>query len=153
MKQWWSQLQSREKMLVIAMSTLVGIFILYRMIWQPIVESHENETKKLARNQALLQYVTQNVVLVKNNSGHSKQTGNLSTTINRIAKQQGITITRVQPQAADISVWIDQVSFNQLLGFLHQLTQQHGIEVKGIDISQTDDSGLVKVRRLQLGKN
>ena len=153
MKQWWSQLQARERLLVSIMSLLIGSFILVRLVWLPIVDGLEKEQQKLERNKALLSYVEQNIAMIKASPKGATSSGSLSTIVNRVAKKQGITIARVQPQANDISVWIDQVGFNQLLTFLELLSLQHGIQVEAIDITEASDAGLVKVRRLQLGKN
>lgn len=62
-------------------------------------------------------------------------------------------ITRVQPQSNNVQVWIDNVSFNQLLTWLEQLANNEGIQVKVIDLSQGEQPGQVRVKRLQLGKN
>ena len=59
----------------------------------------------------------------------------------------------MQPQADDLQVWIDEISFNQLLTWLEQLASREGLRVKNIDLSLADEQGVVRVRRLQLGKS
>ena len=48
---------------------------------------------------------------------------------------------------------IDEISFNQLLSWLERLAVRDGLQVKSIDLSKADQAGVVRVRRLQLGKN
>ena len=59
----------------------------------------------------------------------------------------------MQPQGEDLQVWIEEVSFNQLLTWLEQLSSRENINVKSIDLSNTQQPGVVKVRRLQLGRS
>ena len=59
----------------------------------------------------------------------------------------------MQPQGDNIQVWIDEISFNQLLQWLEQLSSKEGLRVTNIDLSNAEQPGVVRVRRLQLGKN
>ena len=155
MKAWWQQLNSREQRLVTVMSVLMSIFILYGLIWQPLTENINKTTLKLERQQALLTWVaenTQRYQQVKRNV-RSSSGASLSSIVNRTSRANNITITRMQPQGGDLQVWIDEISFNQLLTWLEQLAVNDGLQVKNIDLSTADQQGVVRVRRLQLGKS
>lgn len=155
MKTWWQQLNLREQRLVIVMSALISIFILYSVIWQPMSESIVKSKAKIDRQQALLTWVqesTQRYQQEKRNGG--RNTGeSLSSIVNRTSRIDKITITRMQPQGDDLQVWIDEISFNQLLSWLERLSVRDGLQVKSIDLSKAEQQGVVRVRRLQLGKN
>ncbi len=155
MKTWWQQLNLREQRLVIVMSALISIFILYSVIWQPMSESIVKSKAKIDRQQALLTWVqesTQRYQQAKRSGG--RNTGeSLSSIVNRTSRIDKITITRMQPQGDDLQVWIDEISFNQLLSWLERLSVRDGLQVKSIDLSKADQQGVVRVRRLQLGKN
>ena len=155
MKTWWQQLNMREQRLVMAMSAVIGVFVLYGLIWQPLNESIATTKTKVERQQALLAWVaesTQRYQQAKRNGG--KSTGaSLSSIVNRTSRANNITITRMQPQGDDLQVWIDEISFNQLLAWLEQLATRDNLQVKNIDLSLADQQGVVRVRRLQLGKS
>ena len=155
MKAWWQQLNMREQRLVIAMSAVIGVFVLYGLIWQPLNESISKTKTKVERQQALLSWVEESTQLyqqAKRNGG--KSTGaSLSSIVNRTSRANNITITRMQPQGDDLQVWIDEISFNQLLAWLEQLATRDNLQVKNIDLSIADQQGVVRVRRLQLGKS
>jgi len=155
MKEWWQQLNVREQKLVIAMGSVIGIFILYSLIWQPLNEGLEKSAKKLARQQALLTWVSENTARYKqiNKGGIAQGKGSLSSIVNRTARNHQITVTRMQPQGEDLQVWIDEVAFKELLKWLEKLSLSEGLQVKGIDLSRSEQSGTVRVRRLQLGKS
>lgn len=154
MKAWWQQLNSREQRLVMVMSVLISIFVLYGLIWQPLNENIADKKLKIERQQALLTWVaenTQRYQQAKRNGGSNG--ASLSSIVNRTSRANNITITRMQPQGDDLQVWIDEISFNQLLTWLEKLASRDGLQVKNIDLSLADQQGVVRVRRLQLGKS
>lgn len=154
MKQWWQQLQLREQKLIIVMGSVIGIFILYNMIWQPLNENLIKEQQKLKREEALLSWVMENTQRYKQmNAGKNPRgKGSLSSVVNRTVLGRDITVTRMQPQGDDLQVWIEEVSFNVLLAWLETLSKKEGLQVKGIDLNKSDRPGTVNVRRLQLGR-
>ncbi|TWX73032.1 type II secretion system protein GspM [Colwellia sp. C1TZA3] len=155
MKAWWQQLNSREQRLVTVMSVLMSIFILYGLIWQPLTENINKTTLKLERQQALLTWVAENSQRYQQAKRNARGSSgaSLSSIVNRTSRANNITITRMQPQGVDLQVWIDEISFNQLLTWLEQLAINDGLQVKNIDLSTADQQGVVRVRRLQLGKS
>jgi general secretion pathway protein M len=155
MKQWWQELDVREKKLVAAMATVMTIFLLYNFIWQPLNENLAKSTKKLARQQALLTWVNNSTAHYQqvNIGGNKKSTGSISSIVNRTVRNYPITVTRMQPQGNELQVWIDEVAFKDLLKWLERLSLSEGLQVKGIDLTRGEKSGVVRVRRLQLGKS
>jgi general secretion pathway protein M len=155
MNTWWQQLNLREKKLVLAMASLVIVFIFYSLVWQPLNNNISKTEKKIARQQQLLSWVQENTQRFQQaKSSVGKQaTGSLSSIVNRTASSKNISITRMQPQGDNIQVWIDEISFNELLQWLEQLSTKEGLRVTNIDLSDADQSGIVRVRRLQLGKS
>ena len=59
----------------------------------------------------------------------------------------------MQPQGDTLQVWIDEISFDQLITWLNNLSENYGLKVTSIDLSKAEQQGVVQVRRLQLGKN
>ena len=151
----WQGLNLREQRLVLAMASAVLIFLLYSLLWQPLNESITQTEKKLTSQQALLVWVTENASKyqkAKSTQGLKPSTGSLSSIVNRTAKQQQLTITRMQPQGEMLQVWIDSASFSQLLSWLEDLANKEGLQVEAIDLAQGDNPGEVRVRRLQLAR-
>ena len=155
MKTWWQQLNLREQRLVMAMAAVIAVFIFYGLIWQPLNDNIAKRKLKIDRQQALLTWVAENTQRYQQakRSGGSSSGASLSSIVNRTSRQSNITITRMQPQGDDLQVWIDEISFNQLLAWLEQLASRNNLRVKNIDLSSADQQGVVRVRRLQLGKS
>jgi general secretion pathway protein M len=58
----------------------------------------------------------------------------------------------MQPQGDELQVWVDQAPFNDVLSWLQSL-EKSGVIIMDIDLAETGDPGLVKIRRLKLGKS
>lgn len=155
MKAWWIQLNAREQTLVSSLGAVLVIFILYSVVWKPLNDNIAQAEKKLTNRESLLDFVsaeTQRYKAVNLASPTKSLAGSLSSIINQTARAQQITITRLQPQSKDVQVWIDSVSFDKLLTWLSDISNNEGIHVQTIDFAQAEQSGQVRVKRLQLGK-
>ncbi len=154
-KVWWRGLNIREQRLVLAMGSVISVFLLYSLIWQPLNENLAKTEKTLTSRQALLAWVTENTARYQNvqsTGGSKKSSGSLSSIINRTANQQQLTITRMQPQGENLQVWLDSAPFTQLLFWLEHLANNENLQVQAIDLAQGEKQGEVRVRRLQLGR-
>ncbi len=154
MKNWWQQLNIREQKLVGSMSVVIALFMFYSVIWQPLNDNLLKTKKKLERQQALLIWVDENTAryIKTNKADKTSSNGSLTSIVNRTANRNQISIARMQPQSRNLQVWIDEVVFTDLLQWLALLSNQEGLQVKNIDISNTETPGVVRVRRLVLGK-
>ncbi len=156
MKTWWQQLNGREQKLVATMAGVIFIFLFYLLVWQPLNQSMSKTQQKLQRQQQLLSWVqesTRQYQQAKRGNTSTRGNASLSSIVSRMAKQNQLTITRLQPQGDDLQIWIDQVAFVKLLAWLELIANQEGLYVKAIDLSNTEQAGVVQVKRLQLGKS
>ena len=156
LKTWWQGLNLREQRLVMGVGAICLLFLLYSLIWQPLNDNVANGKTRLESRQALLTWVTENTARYKSAKsvgGVKQSSGSLSSIVNRTAERQQLTITRMQPQGEILLVWLDSVPFTQLLLWLESLANNEGLQVQAIDLSQGDNQGEVRVRRLQLGKH
>jgi len=153
-KQKWRQLNSREQSLIAVMSVVIVVFLFYSLVWQPLNTNLIKSAKKLERRQELLAWVqtkTQQYHQVSKTGKHVS--GSLTSIVNRTSRQKSIVVTRMQPQGDDLQIWVDEVPFEKLLAWLDQLVEKEGLLIKALDINSAENVGVVKVRRLQLGKN
>lgn len=155
MKAHWQQLEQKEKQLI---SILIATLLLaggYWLLWQPLQNDIANtqrkvnvQTQTLADVKALGQAITD----LQGGQINGADVGDLNQLISSSAARNSIAITRIQTKTDSLQVWIDDVNFNQLTSWLEKLNKQYGIEIQNIDLSVADAKGMVKVRRLQLGK-
>lgn len=155
MKAHWQQLEQKEKQLI---SILIATLLLaggYWLLWQPLQNDIVNtqrkvnvQTQTLADVKALGQKITD----LQGGQVNRADAGDLNQLVSRSAARNKIAITRIQAKSDSLQIWIDDANFNQLIAWLEKLNKQYGVEIQNIDLSVSDAKGMVKVRRLQLGK-
>ncbi len=154
--EWFNSLEAREQLLVKMGSSILIVAMFYGLVWAPMNNTIANQTELLAQQQALSTWVIQQEakVLQFRRQGPGKATlkGSLVQAVNQTAKASQITLTRIQPNDEEVQVWIDEVEFNTLMAWLDSLDKT-GVQVLQADINESGGAGMVKVRRLQLGKS
>jgi len=155
MKSHWQQLEQKEKQLI---SILIATLLLaggYWLLWQPLQNDIVNTQRKVnVQTQTLadVKVIGQKIMDLQGGQAARAETGDLNQLVSRSAARDKIVITRIQAKTDNLQVWIDDVNFNKLTAWLEKLNKQYGIEIQNIDLSVSDTKGMVKVRRLQLGK-
>ncbi|GIC79371.1 type II secretion system protein GspM [Moritella sp. F3] len=155
MKAQWQQLEQKEKQLI---SILIATLLLaggYWLLWQPLQDSIMNTQRKVnVQTQTLadVKVLGQKITELQGGQVARVDAGDLNQLVSRSAARNKIAISRIQAKTDSLQVWIDDVNFNQLTAWLEKLNKQYAIEIQNIDLSVSDTKGMVKVRRLQLGK-
>ena len=153
--QTFHQLSEREQRLVIISGIVLVVGIFYWLIWSPLNQSLQTADKAVNAQQELLAWVQKNANRAVQLRGSAGKTatfrGSLPQVVNQTAARLQIAISRMQPQGEELQVWVDQAPFNDVLSWLQAL-EKMGVEIKDIDIAEADLPGMVKIRRLKLGK-
>ncbi|WP_158972731.1 type II secretion system protein GspM [Paraglaciecola sp. L3A3] len=156
LKTLYKQLNARERLLVSVSAVLLIIALFYWLVWSPLNTSIERGKNNLTSQQSLLAWVKKNsarAIQLRNSAGTSSQfSGSLPQAVNQAASRMKIQISRMQPQGDELQVWVDQAPFNDVLSWLQSL-EKLGINILDIDVAEADAPGLVKIRRLKLGKS
>ncbi|WP_299795571.1 type II secretion system protein M [uncultured Shewanella sp.] len=155
LKAWWNGLILREQQLVGTCAVVLVIGIFYWGIWTPISNAELDAERRLQAQQSTLNFVKQTankIAGLKQTGAQAKFKGSLSAAVNQSAGAFGLEITRMQPQGNKIQLWMDDVPFDSLLGYLNELVQEKGLSLDSIDLAESDVPGLVRVRRIQLSK-
>lgn len=154
-KAWWGGLAQREQQML-SIAAIVGVIgILYWGIWTPVANAEEDARRQLQAQQQTLAYVKQTagkIMSLRQSGGKAAFRGSLSSAVTAAAGKYGLEITRMQPQGDKIQLWMDDVPFDALLGYLNELVQQKGMVLDNLDVAATDTPGLVQVRRVQLSR-
>ncbi len=154
-KVWWNGLILREKQLVATGGIFLFIGILYWGIWTPISNAELDAERGLQAQLSTLNFAKQTankIAGLKESGNKPNFKGSLSAAVNQTAGAFGLEITRMQPQGKKIQIWMDDVPFDTLLGYLNELVQSKGLSLESIDLAESDTPGLVRVRRIQLSQ-
>ncbi len=142
-------LESRDRMAVVTLLVFFGALTLYFAIWQPLHDFQASSQLDLDRQAELLQSMRATEKEARASSGNAAPapTGqSLLTQVSRTAQQFGIKPNRLQPEGSDaVSVWFDEVSFNDLIKWLGSQAQS-GMSVRQISIDREELPGRVNAR-------
>jgi len=158
MKERWQQLAPREKQLLIFMSVVVLITLFYFALWKPLKTGIEDgELRIKAQTRALMEIRKQaaEVRQLRSSGAGSgttvKDSSSLLGLIERSAKQKKIkgSLQKVQPEGErEVRVWMENVSFDQLISWLDLLTNRYGIQIGEISLEHGNTPGIVSGRIL-----
>ena len=140
----WSGLQRREQQLLMTAAVVMVIAIFYYGLWQPLHQSLSQQKADLAGIQLQLNQVQSFPVA----TAQSGPVGSLTDLLSSSARKHKIEVSRMQPQNEQMQVMLNDLSFDQLLGWLHELQYQHKVSIVQLDLTKADQAGLVRVRRL-----
>lgn len=150
-----SKTQSEQQLVKVA-----GVFFILFLVIMLVTTINKNVTeseKKLTQQLELNSWAKQQIaVITEANKNQNKTPSNKSSMtqiINSTAKKYAVVVERIQPQKDDlVKVGIDEIGFNNLMNWLTELHTKHNINVQNIDLSKADSAGVVKIRRLDLGR-
>ncbi|WP_445773866.1 type II secretion system protein M [Shewanella sp.] len=155
LRTWWQGLAHREQQLVVFCGAILFIGIMYWGVWTPISNAQIEAERNHNAAQQTLNYVKQTankIAGLQQAGAQTKVRGSLSSIVNQTAGQYQLEITRMQPQGDKIQLWMEDVPFDALLGYLHDLVEQKGLTLDSVDLAESDVAGFVKVRRIQLSQ-
>ena len=151
--QYWRSLKEQEQQLIMVAGGIFVIFVLVMGIFRPLNNAIDKAKKSYVTQQELLVWVDESIVKLKaagNTQAISNQ--NISQVVNSTRSRYRITIRKMQPNDNSLRLTLDSVEFNQLIEWLDELVNQHGLRVENLDLSKDDKSGFVRVSRLVLEK-
>lgn len=149
MKTHWDNLNEREqKMLVLGGGCLV-VFLIYILLYAPLLGSVRDKTKQLAEKKDTLTWMQQ--AHQQRQSIKTPQTLSNSKLLSVLAEQLKSTSFRTFPYqlqqtgSGDIQLSFEQVPYNAFVAWLWSLKQTYAFSVKQFNAQRTDRSGVVKV--------
>ena len=145
---WWQGLQQREQRLVLISAVVVVIGILYWGIWQPVRQYQSNQQQRLSVAQQQLEQLNAAIPQLMAAKQGGRRSGSIAQIITQSARSSGVTVSRMQPQADQLTLVLEDLSFAQLLGWLHNLQYQHGVRLVNLELATADKPGVVRVRRM-----
>jgi general secretion pathway protein M len=146
---WWSSLQQREQRLVAGAAVVIVIGLFYWLLWQPLHKSNQVQQQKVMTAQRQLTQLQQLLPQLKATTATTERSGgSVAQIISNSVRGTSITVSRMQPQNEQLTLVLEDVSFEQLLSWLHALHYQHGVNLVNLDVAIADKPGIVRVRRM-----
>ncbi|TRW50307.1 type II secretion system protein M [Aliidiomarina halalkaliphila] len=155
LQQRWQRLQVREQRMLQVLAAFLAIFILWFFIWMPLQTRVAVAEQRLQSQQTMFQRVATGAAQIEaaratdQRQQTSLSANQLSGFINTQASELDIEISRVQPQQDSLILTFNEVEFDALVILIARLVER-GVIIENLDASETNDVGIVRVRRLQV---
>lgn len=153
MKQYWQNLQERERRLVIAGAVVLALLLLYAAVWSPFQDHVRSTRERVAAQQETLAWMQQAAAEINRLRGRTpsaRPTGaSLLTVTDQVARAQGLTeaLQRVQPDGQKgVRVWLEGAAFDSVLRWLDTLVARHGVTVSSFTVEAGAAPGQVNAR-------
>ena len=150
MQQWFNSRSRSEQLILVLGAAAVLLYLIYVMLLRPMSTRVDNLTVQNQRAaeslQAVKQLASEYRQLEKSAGGKKSSGGNLTRVIDSSVKANQLVMSRFQPSSrGDVQVRFENAAFNNVLDWLHQLENRHGVIVKDLSITPTGNSGYVNV--------
>ena len=155
MKSWWNSPSLRERLLVGIGGASLLLMVIYWGAWRPFSNSIETAEQQLSKQREALSWMQLRAGDLRQQPAGARQPDR-STTLEAVAnttsRQLGVSLTRLQPTEQDLLVELQVLEFERLMNWLVVMERDYGVSVKVIELAAEGGKGMVRVRRLQLGR-
>ena len=148
-KEWWASASPRDQMALVLCSLFVGVYILFKGILGPVVDMRDAQINK--NNAQLASLARVKVLAAEVKSLQSSGAQNTSKRSVESIVQSSISRNRLNVSSMDASgqngvrVRFEEVPFNTLLTWLHEMEITNGLNVKDLSVAKGSNSGMVTV--------
>jgi len=152
LQQWFTGLNSRERMIVSGGGTALLLIALFLFAWEPLVQQKKQLQTSIDAQQELYRWMKVSAAEAKQLQRSAPRgktnAGTMRSVINRTVKRSlpGATIKRVDASKNKVQVSIDQVAFDDLIRWLASLQQKNGIQVDSFVSERLPQPGRVNAR-------
>jgi general secretion pathway protein M len=150
LQQWFNGLESRERLIVSIGAIVVGLTLLYLLIWEPVAKAHQHREADLALSRQLANRIERLPAQDAKNAGGGSSRGlSLLSAVDQASKTGTLNkpLSRIQPEGdTEVKIWIEGVSFDALVRWIDQLHQRDGIIVRAAQIEKDPSPGAVSAQ-------
>lgn len=149
MKEWFSQLNQREQMSLLALGLALGLYFLYIIIWSPLNNRREElalQNGAVAESLERVDAMVSELLQLRSSGSKPGAKRNLITVINASTTRLQLSVSRLQPNSrGEIQVRLESATFDDVLRWLHEMEYREGLLVRELSVSQTGTVGRVNV--------
>ncbi len=144
--QWWRGLRASEQQILRVAAVVLALGLFMTLVWQPLHQQLASSQAQAKAASAQLQWLSQQMPLLA--SSQVATGGSLNDKIAQTSRLFGINVSRMQPKNDQLDLMLEDVPFEQLLRWLQTLQQEQGVALVMLEITEAEQAGVVRVRRL-----
>lgn len=146
-----ADLAPRERAMVLSGAAVVGVTLLYLLIWEPLASAHRTRAEALRTERLLAVRIEQAAAQARvSASGRAADRSiSLLAAVDQTSRSPtlGKAPARVQPEGdREVKVWLEDVPFSNLLRWLQDLQTRYGITASSAEIERGSAPGVVSAR-------
>ena len=147
----WSKLSSSERRLVIATGAVLGVILLYMLVWNPLQKELTRLRVSVPEERAQLQQMRDQAAAIqplRARIGSAPATGALVSVVDQSASARGVRgfISRLELDGTGVSIVAEAMPFNNLITWLTELQDRHALVVENTSIDTHSTPGTVNVK-------
>jgi len=153
MREWFENLQPRERLILVVGVVVSVLVLLYAGVWYPLQRDLQRLERSVAeqnQNVTWLRTAAQEVRQLRSSTTRRQvSSAPLLTLVEQSARQAGLgaTLSRVEPQGnSQARVWLEAAPFDAMVVWLGQLRASQGITVESVVLDPQKDRGVVNAR-------
>lgn len=150
MKDWFLRFSLREQIALLLMAAAVSTYIIVVVMLLPLATARDTLRENNRSTAQLLQRVDQMAaeISMARSAGAARGPGNvganLTARLNSTADEQGLQISRVQPNSRGaVQLRFEAAPLATLLRWLHSLEADEGFVIEELSLGQTSTAGVV----------
>lgn len=145
--EWFNGLQRREQLSLLVGGGLLVLYLVYVILWSPLVESQQQlrlQNQVARESLVTIKELAAQYKQLSADASSSLSSDSLPTLIDQSVASNGLRMGRFQPMSSgDVQVRFENSSFDNLMQWLNQLEEKHGVVIKDLSINQGNATGLV----------
>lgn len=155
MNTWFYGLSQRDQLALKWLMFAFLVFGVYFMVWQPSQNYLYNSRAEAEQAYADLVWMKENELRAKQLARQNRTSNvqdqlsgrSLLSVVSSSAQKFGVELQRFEPRGDNrVNVWLDEVSFNQMMLWIGELDGRFGVRVEQITVEKTDQPGNVSAR-------
>lgn len=145
------QLSLRDQAMLVVLAAAVLLYMLYQLVWHPLANANDNLARQNAAIAASVasmnQLAAQYRELQKSTTSNAASQGEtLTQLVDQTVASNSLHMSRFQPgSSGEVQVRFDNANFDQMLRWLNDLENRHGVVLRELGISPGSGPGLVNV--------
>jgi len=156
LRQYWEQLQARERRILSFGGAAAAVLLLYALVWDPFTSRIAQLENSVTAQRATLAWMQQAAVearslrSLRGSAGAGAGGRSLLALSDETAKAHGLgaAVKRVQPDGQHtVRVWLEGAAFDDLLRWLDTVAGRHGIRIAALNVEHLPNTpGKVNAR-------
>jgi len=148
-KEWFSQLNQREQLSLLLLSSALLLYLLYIFVLSPLESQREQliaQNSAVTESQGRVDAMVSQLLQLRQGGAKAGAKRNLTSVINQSTTRLQLPVMRLQPNSrGEIQVRIENASFNDVLKWLNEMEYTESLLVREVSVTPAASAGRVNI--------